>query len=336
MPTLLEIEPIATALAGTLADAPRSHGALTVVPLLAPLVTDPGWLTLAEAGDGAQIGEVDEAGSVPHLAVTNRSDRALLLVDGEQLIGAKQNRILNTTVLIPAGMSLTIHVSCVEQGRWGYRSRHAGARHFAASDFSLFASARRKKSDWVSRSLRERKMHMSDQAGIWKEVAAMAAQHGVESATGGMDDFYTKYEADMTAARTALAAIPGQVGAIVYVGGHWSGLELFPGSRLFASAWPRILAGYAADALGQKRAETAVPEPDTLLASLPATPAEEAPAVGLGIEYRLTGAKLSGATLVAEGRLVHLMAFPAPENDGPRKDTGREARLHGKRSTTGH
>jgi hypothetical protein len=332
---LSEVGPIAKTLGNILTGEPRSHGALTVVPLLAPMLSEPDWLTLAEPDARARITEVSEAGSVPSLSVANLADRPLLLLDGEQLLGAKQNRILNTTVLIPAGMSLTIHVSCVEQGRWGYRSRHAGARHFAASDFSLFASARRKKSDWVSRSLRERKMHMSDQAGIWKEVAAMAAQHGVESATGGMDDFYTKYEADMTAARTALAAIPGQVGAIVYVGGHWSGLELFPGSRLFASAWPRILAGYAADALGQKRAETAVPEPDTLLASLPATPAEEAPAVGLGIEYRLTGAKLSGATLVAEGRLVHLMAFPAPENDGPRKDTGREARLHGKRSTTG-
>jgi hypothetical protein len=41
--------------------------------------------------------------------------------DGEQLVGAKQNRILNMTVLVAAETEVTIPVSCVERGRWGYR-----------------------------------------------------------------------------------------------------------------------------------------------------------------------------------------------------------------------
>ena len=45
------------------------------------------------------------------------------MLDGEELIGAKQNRILNTTVLVAAHTEVTIPVSCVEQGRWGYRGR---------------------------------------------------------------------------------------------------------------------------------------------------------------------------------------------------------------------
>ena len=100
MPTLNEVPEVATLLATILTGEPVTHGALAVIPLLAPNLDDPDWLTLEEAGDRARVTEVSEAGSVPFLRVANGADRPLLLLDGEELIGAKQNRILNTTVLV--------------------------------------------------------------------------------------------------------------------------------------------------------------------------------------------------------------------------------------------
>jgi hypothetical protein len=123
MPTLTEIPEVAKLLATILTGEPVTHGGLAVIPLLAPDLDDPDWLTLEEAGDRARVTEVSEAGSVPFLQVANAADRPLLLLDGEDLIGAKHNRILNTTVLVAAQTEVTIPVSCVEQGRWGYR-RH--------------------------------------------------------------------------------------------------------------------------------------------------------------------------------------------------------------------
>ncbi len=117
MPTLNEVPEVATLLATILTGEPVTHGTLAVIPLLAPNLDDPDWLTLEEAGARARVTEVSEAGSVPFLKVANGADRPLLLLDGEELIGAKQNRILNTTVLVAAHTEVTIPVSCVEQGR---------------------------------------------------------------------------------------------------------------------------------------------------------------------------------------------------------------------------
>ena len=47
-----------------------------------------------------------------------------------------------------------------------------------------------------------------------------------------------------------------------------------------------------------------------VLATVAQGQAEPAPAVGLGEEYRLGTPGLAGATVVAQGRVAHLMAFP--------------------------
>jgi ARG and Rhodanese-Phosphatase-superfamily-associated Protein domain len=120
----------------------------------------------------------------------------VLLLDGEELIGAKQNRVLNTTVLIAAHSHLTIPVSCVEQGRWAYKSAR-----FAVSNASLYASVRALKAEKVTAYLRATGKHTSDQFEIWKGVSFMAAAHEVQSPTGAMSDFYARHVDQGVAAR---------------------------------------------------------------------------------------------------------------------------------------
>jgi len=81
-------------------------------------------MTLDEAlvGGLIEVTEVSQGGAVPELKVVNTSPRMVLILDGEELVGAKQNRIVNTTILVQAQSTTVIPVSCVEQGRWHYRS----------------------------------------------------------------------------------------------------------------------------------------------------------------------------------------------------------------------
>ena len=69
----------------------------------------------------------------------------MLLLDGEELVGAKQNRVLNLTILAPARQAITIPVSCVEAGRW-----HAESDAFRPAGHVMYSRARAAKASQVS------------------------------------------------------------------------------------------------------------------------------------------------------------------------------------------
>ena len=100
------------------------HKNLAIVPLYMNGNGGTAYITLKEALEKGTltVTEVTEGGTVPELKVINKADIAVLLLDGEELAGAKQNRVLNTTVLIAAHSETVIPVSCTEHGRWSYTS----------------------------------------------------------------------------------------------------------------------------------------------------------------------------------------------------------------------
>ena len=99
----------------------------------------------------------------------------MLLYEGEELIGAKQNRVLERSILVAAGSKLEIPAKCVEQGRWAYRSRR-----FAPAPRAAYPELRRLRHDLGAPS----------QQAVWGEVAAKSARLGVRSATGAAEQMY--------------------------------------------------------------------------------------------------------------------------------------------------
>src|SRR5438270_9227918 len=103
---------------------PQTYVDLTLFPLIGDPEAAPGYVLLDEALERhlVHVTEVSAGGRVPELAFENSSDETVLLVDGDELVGAKQNRVVNLSILVAAGKTLVIPVSCVEQGPWVYRS----------------------------------------------------------------------------------------------------------------------------------------------------------------------------------------------------------------------
>ena len=85
---------------------PVEHRGIVIAPLFPRRDPVAAYVTLDEAlARGLRIREVDEAGTVPELVVENPLAERVLLYDGEELVGAKQNRILNVSVLVEAKSS---------------------------------------------------------------------------------------------------------------------------------------------------------------------------------------------------------------------------------------
>ena len=107
---------------------PDVAGALAVFPIFAPQPRLR-YLAFAQArSEGFRVGELEGGASVNDLLVENPTAGPVLLFEGEEVLGAQQNRTFDVSVLVAAGAKLRVPVSCVEAGRWehaatGRRSR---------------------------------------------------------------------------------------------------------------------------------------------------------------------------------------------------------------------
>lgn len=223
-----------------------THDALTLHPLVGDEDGLCGFDLLEDAlrAGTLAVEETSDSGSVPELRVTNAGQKTVLILEGEELIGLKQNRTVNPSVLVGAGSSVILPVSCVERGRWSRSSR------LSHSTSSSHLALRRTKSASVYESLRMRRGHRSDQRAVWAEVGRKSHRHGYVSETSALQDARLSLEAELEGFRTLPASLPADTrGVVVSVGGGPVALELLPDARTFEKAVERLVSGYALEAL---------------------------------------------------------------------------------------
>lgn len=293
--------------------APQTFRNLTVFPLfvLGSGGREPDYLTLDEALERgvARVTEVSEGGSVPELRFVNEGSQKVLLVDGEELVGAKQNRTLNVSILVGGKQTVTVPVTCVEQGRWHYASAE-----FASARRAHFAQGRAAKAAQVSASLRASGTRRADQGQVWEAIESRAAAFCVASPTGAMGAIFEERAGDLGAYEKRLSPGAGQTGAVFAVAGRVVGLDLFDAPATLGKLWGKLVGSYALDALeaegsGEVGGDKELRGARDFLARLGAAKAERFPGVGLGEDVRLEAPGLSGGALAADGRVVHLSAF---------------------------
>jgi len=298
--------------------AKQTYKNLTMVPLLAPDATALDYLTLDEAlkEKVIEITEVSEGGHVPELQVINKAEKMVLLLDGEEVVGAKQNRIINTTILIGAMSKTVIPVSCVEQGRWSYRSQAFGSqeRHMASS-------LRASKASQVKYCLDTRGTYSADQGAIWNAIDEKAARRGSISSTGAMSAIYEKDKGSIDEYREHFSAADGQTGAVFFINGSIAGLDSFGRADTFKKVFGKLLDSYALDAVDWYREgkQEAGGGAEGFLADIAAAQAESRRSVGLGTDIRFESPKLIGFALEHGESVLHLSAFAknGKEDHGP-------------------
>ena len=305
---------------------PAIYRNMAAWPLVKPGSPPPAYLVLDEALSAgmARVTEVSDSGSVPELWLENHAARPVLLLDGEELVGARQNRVLNITLLVAAGQKLVIPVSCVEQGRWSWTSRE-----FESSRRAMYARGRAEKMAQVSRSLRVANARHADQAAVWDGVSERARAFSVQSRTGAMSEVYESVEDRLEDFRGRLGPRPGQVGAVFGIDGQVCGLELFDCAATWEKLGPKLADSYAMDAVASRQPVEKAPASRAVadfIIRVQQAPVERFASLALGEDLRLSGAGVVGGGLEASGGLVQLSAFNAG-SDGAERRSRTRARI---------
>ncbi len=296
----------------------QAEGPLAVFPIFAngsegagdddtaPRRRRPRYITLRQAlAEGrAVVTEVSEGGSVPELRVVNKGDARILVLDGEELRGAKQNRVLSTAILIDRFTTLVVPVSCTEQGRWSYASRE-----FAESEILAERQVRYAMKTSVDAAVRSGAGVHADQGRVWSEVEALHGRQGTRSGTSAMRDSYEAKKNDLDRMLAAFPLVEGQTGVLVLHGARAVGLDLVSRTPQYAELHDKLLRSYAFEALVRGGEPGDRPVAEAFLERIAALPGQRFKSPGLGWDVRFEGGGVLGSALVYRGHAVHAAFF---------------------------
>lgn len=286
---------------------PDVAGPLAVFPLFGP-PAELEYQSFAQGrSQGVSIKELGAGASVGDLIVHNPTGLPVLLFEGEEVLGAQQNRTFDISVLVPGLSTLQIPVSCVEAGRWDGR-RHAES--FAPAPQAAYPSLRRMKNRAVLSAVAAGAEARADQNAVWNEVDDKLNSLAASAPTRAMHDGYEARRHQIDDLTQACNLKPSQTGTLVAIGGSFTVLDRVSQPSVFASLFEPLVQGYALDALNV--GDAAAPSIDAareVIEHVTNAPILERDGLGLGRDVRLSGVEVTGAGVVSAGELVQLSAF---------------------------
>lgn len=290
-------------------ERPQKHGALEVFPVRWPVVSHLDYMTLDEAlkAQSIEITEFTGGGRVSLVNIVNRCKRMVFVMAGEQLVGCKQNRVVNSSVMIPPDTQIPLPVSCVERGRWGYRTQTFSSG-YSSSHYVLRAMMASGAADG-DRGARETK---ANQAAVWREVSRKMRAMASRSPSDALQTIFLDHDAGLNELAEKFPVPTDCNGAVFVVRGIIAGADLFGSQETLRKLWPKLLRSCAIDALEspeQDRESTAAEEITRWLARGVDARQQAFPSPGIGLDVRIQGNEITGASLVVNDQPVHAELF---------------------------
>jgi len=281
---------------------PQCLGTMVYVPLTGGSKEKHHILSLRDAlrrGE-VEVVELESSGVVDAVRVINRSFSPLIVMDGEHLVGAKQNRVVNKTVIVGPHSTVVLPVSCTEKGRWHYRSR-AFVKSPAHSPISI-------------RRLLKQTDHAQEE--VWKNVDRAMSDFEVKSETSSLDDVYASLGRRLDEKGRRIRKHRGQIGFAVFIKASFMGMDVVFTPSLFRKYHDEILRGYMIDSLRWDerppfRREDFLDLSEGVFEELSRATARRGLSIGMEDRIRLRAQTIVGELVSYEGRPVHLSAVPA-------------------------
>ena len=205
-----------------------------------PIKTTPNYrldiITLKKAIE-LGLGEVKECeqSTVNTLIVKNDAITPLILIDGEEVIGGDQNRLVNSTILVAPKSQMKIPVSCTERGWWAYKSE------FKNSEYIANYETRRAK-------MNASRLNRPVQNTVWSSIDSLETVNEFCSPTSAMSESYDNLKIDHNEFIKAFSIEDNQNGVVIIINGEIKGFELFLNSEIYKEFHEKILKSYLIDA----------------------------------------------------------------------------------------
>ena len=288
--------------------APQQYGNMRVIGLDIPENSNVDLMSLKVGLDMGlvEISEVNEGGNVGEVKVINNAVTPLLILDGEEIIGSKQNRVVNATIIIEAKSEKIIPVSCTEAGRWKYNSKKFNySRHMASS------RVRRDKISSVSNSLRCHNSYRSNQQEVWSNISRTEHDLNISSNTGALHDAYNEKSVDIDEYRKAFSIQDNQNGLIVYINGRLVGLELIYNKTRYREYHDKLVESYIIDAISKINEDYSKDESSTdeFFDEIMGAECESFDSVGLGSDCRIENEDITGSAMIYDDTVINASFF---------------------------
>jgi hypothetical protein len=285
-------------------ETPIGYQRLRINPLRLKNPSDLEYRTLDESSAAlVTIEESSPSGSVSELRVRNRAKARVFIPDGTTLTGAKQNRVVNLSVMLAPESVTVIPVSCVERGRWSFLTRCCSPSW--VSDSALRGMMCRDATD----SLKESGSVGIDQAAVWHYVEGMLCGAGAASPTRAYHTLFRRWKKELAEYESHLPVPGNACGVAVEIDGRVQTVDLFDKPDTLGRLWPGLVKAYALAALAPGAAWGSEAGVKEFLDRVLASEGKSYETVGIGTSVRLVTDEAVGAALVCEGCLVHLSLF---------------------------
>lgn len=238
-----------------------------------------------------------ETSTVNTLVVANHAVTPLLLVDGEEIVGGDQNRIVNTTILIAPESEMKIPVNCTEHGRWGFK------HEFRQSKYIANHRTRRMK----AYAIHEDRDVQSD---VWNSIDDLEDRVEFSSPTQAMSESYENKKKDLNEILKSFEAVDDQNGILIINNGKIEGFEILFNPEIYREYHEKILKSYLIDAeISDEVFTINMDAAKEFIDNVSEIPFTEKPATGLEKNFEIKDDDGLGTAYLYQDEIIHMSYF---------------------------
>ena len=258
----------------------------------------------AIAKNQVQISEVNKEGLLTKLSVSNKSSDNIIILNGELIIGTqiRQDRIVDSTVLIPGYATVLINTFCGEQYRWSPRL----SNKISTSESLYFSSGRANNAADINTKL-------SKQCRIWSEISEKISDFNVKSFTNSVDQIYKKKKVNVEEIVNFFKIPSEAVGVALGINNQLVNIDIFSNNCMLQIYLPKIIRSIALDSFKKISKKSYLKKKDVhrFLRQIHQANKQKRKVVEgtLGEELQFNSESVAGSILYHKEQTVHFSAF---------------------------